>query len=342
LKRAGYQTAFFQSADGVFEARPRLVNKLGYQTFRAWEDIRGEVLGYFSSDDRSLKNPVQDWITQQVKDGQPFMATVLTSATHHPYSKGLGLVKGWKYPKPRYKKLIKESDALLADLLNVLKDNHIYNNTIVIVLGDHGEGFNEHGILQHDNNFYEEALKVPFVMRGPGVRPHQEYGNTTLMDLPPSLLFGVLGLRPAAINPFEGNNFLSAQYDFEAKKYFGCFSHLRCRGYIQGNRKFLHLPNDNIRGYLDLSEDSTEKQLVNIDKNSQYWKDQQALDQFIYTKLTADEVFPLRFYRISYGMWFCAKDKMLCYHARAKDRKYRFAETKLRYDDDGNLIKQKK
>ena len=84
LRRAGYRTAFFQSALGRFEDRPRLVALLGYEEFAAWEEIRGEPLGYLASDDESMVPVVARWLDSSEGD-EPFFATVLTSAAHHPY-----------------------------------------------------------------------------------------------------------------------------------------------------------------------------------------------------------------------------------------------------------------
>ena len=40
-----------------------------------------------------------------------------------------------------------------------------------IVAGDHGEGLGEHGEAQHGNLVYESTMRVPLVIRGPGVSP---------------------------------------------------------------------------------------------------------------------------------------------------------------------------
>src|SRR5262249_14222215 len=42
-------------------------------------------------------------------------------------------------------------------------------NTLVVLLSDHGEAFMEHGVTQHGDTLYEEAVRVPLVVSGPGV-----------------------------------------------------------------------------------------------------------------------------------------------------------------------------
>ena len=54
--------------------------------------------------------------------------------------------------------------------------------TIVVVTSDHGEEFGEHGGLQHSRTLFEELLRVPLIISGPGV----PQGTTT--ETPVSLL----------------------------------------------------------------------------------------------------------------------------------------------------------
>ena len=42
---------------------PRLVSNLGFGAFAAWEDIRGQRLGYLASDDESLMQPIEQFIS---------------------------------------------------------------------------------------------------------------------------------------------------------------------------------------------------------------------------------------------------------------------------------------
>src|SRR5207247_9927519 len=45
------------------------------------------------------------------------------------------------------------------------------DSTIVVLTADHGEEFQEHGHLKHRIHLYDELLRVPLVIAGPGVRP---------------------------------------------------------------------------------------------------------------------------------------------------------------------------
>jgi arylsulfatase A-like enzyme len=264
LASAGYQTAFFQSAIGIFEIRPRLVRKFGYEHFESWENVGGEPLGYLASDDLSLAEPFENWLDQMGNDREPFFATLLTSATHHPYR----LPKS-KASTPhgegdelsdqqRYALLVEAEDKLLGLVLAVLDERGLRDSTIVVVLGDHGEGFGTKGIKQHDNNFFEEGLHVPLVMAGPGIPKLRVDGNVSLVDVTPSLL-AVLKVRSVLSerNPLYGMNFFGAYWP-DRPRYFACYFDDSCVGFVVDSRKVVVFPQGRESVYYDLATDPAE------------------------------------------------------------------------------------
>jgi len=61
-------------------------------------------------------------------------------------------------------------DHLLAELLEVLERPPLRDNTLVILVGDHGEMLGEHRLMGHAFGVYEELIHVPLVVRFPGQR----------------------------------------------------------------------------------------------------------------------------------------------------------------------------
>jgi choline-sulfatase len=67
----------------------------------------------------------------------------------------------------RYDQEIGVANRELLRLLNAIEADA--RDTLVIVAGDHGEAFGEHGEFSHSIFVYDTTLRVPLVMRGPGI-----------------------------------------------------------------------------------------------------------------------------------------------------------------------------
>lgn len=59
-------------------------------------------------------------------------------------------------------------DESVAAVMKYLKDNSLEDNTMVIYMGDNGFSWGEHGLIDK-RQFYEESVKVPFLVYAPGV-----------------------------------------------------------------------------------------------------------------------------------------------------------------------------
>src|SRR5215472_15579703 len=55
-------------------------------------------------------------------------------------------------------------DAALSDLFHALAERHVLDNSVVVVVADHGEEFREHGLMGHHQTLYEEVLRVPLIV----------------------------------------------------------------------------------------------------------------------------------------------------------------------------------
>jgi arylsulfatase A-like enzyme len=59
-------------------------------------------------------------------------------------------------------------DDAFGALMDSLKSRGLYENTIVVLVSDHGEQFFEHGLCDHMNSLYQELLHVPLIIKFPG------------------------------------------------------------------------------------------------------------------------------------------------------------------------------
>jgi arylsulfatase A-like enzyme len=64
---------------------------------------------------------------------------------------------------------IRYTDDNLRKLADTLKQYGLWENTLFVITSDHGEEFFEHGILGHGFSLYQEVLRIPLILSGPGV-----------------------------------------------------------------------------------------------------------------------------------------------------------------------------
>jgi len=98
-----------------------------------------------------------------------------------------------------YDTLLAYTDREIGRLLDALDDMQVSDDTLVVVTGDHGEGLMAHGHMYHGVHVYEEAVRVPLIVRWPGHVPAGRVVSTpfALVDLAPSIL-ELIGASPAA------------------------------------------------------------------------------------------------------------------------------------------------
>lgn len=106
---------------------------------------------------------------------------------------------------------IRRMDDNLALFLRRFRDAGLDQNTLLILVSDHGEEFMDHGGLQHGAHLYDEALRVPLLMRFPrGVSARRVPGVARLLDVLPTVL-DLLGVStPSHV---QGESLLSLLMD---------------------------------------------------------------------------------------------------------------------------------
>lgn len=190
LARVGYRTRFIQSATAHFENRPVLLRNMGFDSWLAREDLdteRFEAVGYFGLDERALIEPAVSW----AKEGDaPFLLSILTSVSHHPYHlPGEPEPEGLEIQYENYLRSVHHTDEAIGELIEQIRREH--PDTVVVVVGDHGEGFGEHGVRGHNLVPYEEGIRVPWIIVGPTERigePRRITGLRQQIDILPTLL----------------------------------------------------------------------------------------------------------------------------------------------------------
>jgi arylsulfatase A-like enzyme len=96
----------------------------------------------------------------------------------------------------RYKSSAAWMDTLLGEILDALDASGRSNDSIIVVTGDHGEAFWEHGSGTHGSDLGGEQLDVGFVLRLPGQAPKHFDAVFSLLDVMPTI-FHELGVDSA-------------------------------------------------------------------------------------------------------------------------------------------------
>ncbi len=83
---------------------------------------------------------------------------------------------------------IRFTDSHIARLVDTLRAKGLYDKTVFVITGDHGEGFGEHNIDLHGYHLYAPQTKVPFVIRVPGLSPRRTKTPAGHVDILPTLV----------------------------------------------------------------------------------------------------------------------------------------------------------
>ncbi|MDQ3910627.1 MAG: sulfatase-like hydrolase/transferase, partial [Actinomycetota bacterium] len=265
LGEQGYKSVFFQSATETFEDRPQLVENFGYDDFYGLEDMNKkgfERAGYLGYEDDIMLEPSRKWLEENGHDG-PFLASYVTITSHHewlePDRYGLRDFHVKDDRLNRYLNTLRYLDFFVKALMDQYKELGLYDDTIFIIYGDHGEGFAEHGVRGHDNVIHEEGLRVPLIIHDPQHPEAERLGADVAvnhMDIPPTILdmlnYKLVGGR------YPGTSIFAPPPE-DRTLYFSCRPDLLCMASIKGYSKYIYYYGKQPDELYDLEEDPLER-----------------------------------------------------------------------------------
>lgn len=222
LKAQGYAT-------GSFIANGYVSDRFGFD--QGWDKYRNFIREEGSTDASNVFKESGDWA--EANKDKPFFLYVQTIDPHVPYRPGDEYTKmydprndysgpvepnstGILLEKAKKKEVtlnesdrtrlmalhdgeITKHDVFLGKFVERMKKLGIWENSLFVVVSDHGEEFNEHGSWGHGQSVYEELLHVPFFFRHPGSVPDGQRvaHSVSTMDLAPTAL-ELMGAKPLA------------------------------------------------------------------------------------------------------------------------------------------------
>ncbi|MFW5965863.1 MAG: sulfatase-like hydrolase/transferase [Persicimonas sp.] len=267
-----YRSLFMQSATADFEDRTALVDQMGYDDFYPLEalDTEGfEKANYFGYEEDIMLSRSDKWLAEH--GDEPFFATYLTLSPHHNY---LAPRRYGRYDFAqddmfnRYLNAVHYLDHFVQNILEQYRDRGLYDSTLFVIVGDHGEAFGEHGRYQHDNVIYQEGIHVPWM-----IHSEQTEDKPERIDEPVSHL----DILPTSVEMLgyevEGGTYPGASV-FEAPSdrplYFSCWYEDRCIGLLREDEKFIYHYDERSPQLYDLSEDPAEQTNVIDDYDDEH------------------------------------------------------------------------
>ncbi len=214
FQQAGYRTAAFTQLNG--------------ETYKQGFD-HTHFLESPSNAGKGLEDTrvIQKWISES--SDQPFFLFVHSYDVHLPYSPPQRFIdlfaSGYDGPLPvwiqrqdinqinrgeldltardyqyivdLYDAELYRADEILGTLFDHVRQAGIWDDTLILVFSDHGEEFGEHGLYgRHTYSLYNELLRTPLILRGPGVPAGKKVTQPTRnIDIAPTLL-RLAGLEP--------------------------------------------------------------------------------------------------------------------------------------------------
>ncbi len=198
---------------GVFSSAPLYMPPINKSVFQHMANLQNESVTASTVllRDQSVTRRFAEFI-QHRDSNQPFFSFLFFDAAHS-YC-GTDIIPGPFQPTAtrcnrltfnkkrdyqeylnRYKNAVLTVDAEVNQVINILQSSNLLKNTVVMIVGDHGEEFDDgnKGFYGHASNFGRYQVQTPLVMYWPGEKPKSFHHKTSHFDVAPTLMAKLLG-----------------------------------------------------------------------------------------------------------------------------------------------------
>ncbi len=151
-------------------------------------EVRGDVIT-----ERAL-----DWLKKQsaARTSKNFLLWTHYYDPHFPYDPPEPIAS--KFAKDKYSGEIAYTDEQIGKLLEGLRDLDLIDNTLVVLMADHGEGLGDHGEFTHGVFLYDATTHIPLIVAGPDVSKGRTIAQLVRsIDVMPTVV-DYLGLPPSS------------------------------------------------------------------------------------------------------------------------------------------------
>jgi arylsulfatase A-like enzyme/lipopolysaccharide biosynthesis regulator YciM len=193
-----------------------------------------------------------------------------------------------RFAKRPYRGEVEYMDYHLGLFFRFLKEEGLYDKSLIIMAGDHGEALGQHGERTHGYFIYEPTVRVPLIIRAPFRFPPRKIKNIVeLVDLAPTILEALgLSIPPS----YQGQSLLGLMLGTGSKSrdaaytetyftrlHFG-WSELKAM-YYDNQWKYILAPKDEL---YDLETDNQEKENLSLRKSYESRKAKERIEKFIH------------------------------------------------------------
>ena len=211
---------FNSRLDPSFTTLPEVLTDAGYDTMAVTSHVflaprYGLQQGFVHFDDEfahPLEDPTTVITSEMVSDkGIRFLDAKAASTDETPWllwlhyfdphgqynvHPGISEEFGTEQELDRYDGELRYTDLHVGRVLRRLEELGLADSTVVVFFSDHGEEFLDHGGLRHGHALWRELVRVPLIIRAPGVAPRRVPELVRTVDLLPTVLDWVPPLAP--------------------------------------------------------------------------------------------------------------------------------------------------
>lgn len=182
-----WRTAFMQSVTMRYDKQDRLMPKIGFTDPLGWWELKDEAaklgpvnladVNYYGMPEAAIEDYLRDIFASAKKNNERVFLSHLTSSTHHDF----GIPADEKYVPlagdtdqddlSHYLNAIGYVDGWLNKILRILDDEGVAEETLIVVVGDHGLSIAERGTITPYSNPHIANYHVPLVLSHPKL-PH--------------------------------------------------------------------------------------------------------------------------------------------------------------------------
>ncbi|KAJ5201829.1 uncharacterized protein N7498_006492 [Penicillium cinerascens] len=209
LQERNWTSVFLQSITGLYDDQDILNNQMGFKKAIYREEIERhrakhyhagmEEINYFGYAEREVYPYLRDIVDEAMKNKERLFLSHFTSTTHHPWSTPSDFHDEQYFADDslmdkhedmnNYLNTVRYVDGWLGDILQVLDDTGIANETLVVLVGDHGQAFLEDSPVSGTyENGHISNFRIPLVFRHPLLPQIQITANATSMSVVPTIL----------------------------------------------------------------------------------------------------------------------------------------------------------